>query len=420
MALRSVPRVVIIGGGIIGVSAAYYARKIGAEVTLLDMGEIGRACSHGNAGYVAPSHFVPLAHPGVITQGLKWMLDPDSPFYIRPRFDPDLFAWIRIFRRMSTDAHVRASMHILRDLAQATLGLFEEIAQSENLAFELQQKGLLMLYNSEKGRRSNLKEVDLAGELNVKTAVLDRSGLGTLDPGMEFRCLGGVYWPGDAHIAPASFMEVMGNQLETMGVTVRSSTPVLGFSLSGKEVRGVEIPGGVVEGDEFVLAGGSWSSSLVKRLGIRLPLQPGKGYSVTVEKPTITPILPMILSEARVAITPFADSLRFGGTMELAGLDLSVTRSRVNAILRAVPRYLANVDTSGVRREGAWSGLRPVSPDGLPYIGRFREIPNLIAATGHAMLGVTLATGTGKLVAQIIARDRPFLPLAQFQPDRFS
>lgn len=277
-----------------------------------------------------------------------------------------------------------------------------------------------MLFNSEKGRRGNLEEVELANEIRVEARLLDKAGLASLDPSIDFRCLGGVHWPGDAHIDPTAFMDGMGEHLKKIGVTIHTGTEVQGFSTENGRIRAVETTSGSVPGDEFVLAGGAWSSTIVKPLGIRLPLQAGKGYSVTVQHPSIKPSLPMILSEARVAITPFAENLRFGGTMELAGLDLSVTERRVDAILKAVPRYLGNVDTAGISRQGAWSGLRPVSPDGLPYIGRFKAYPNLLAATGHAMLGVTLGTGTGKLVAEIISAKTPSLPLGQLNPDRFS
>jgi D-amino-acid dehydrogenase len=414
------PHVVIIGGGVIGACAAYYLRNEGADVTLLDKGEIGLACSHRNAGYIAPSHFVPLAHPGVITQGLKWMLDPVSPFYIKPRLDPDLLSWVWKFRAHSNERHVRASMIILRDLADLSLKLFEEISRRDGFQFGLEKRGIVMLFNSEKGRRGNLEEVELANEIRVEARLLDKAGLASLDPSIDFRCLGGVHWPGDAHIDPTAFMDGMGEHLKKIGVTIHTGTEVQGFSTENGRIRAVETTSGSVPGDEFVLAGGAWSSTIVKPLGIRLPLQAGKGYSVTVQHPSIKPSLPMILSEARVAITPFAENLRFGGTMELAGLDLSVTERRVDAILKAVPRYLGNVDTAGISRQGAWSGLRPVSPDGLPYIGRFKAYPNLLAATGHAMLGVTLGTGTGKLVAEIISAKTPSLPLGQLNPDRFS
>lgn len=409
----------MIGGGVIGASAACYLKEKGLEVVLLERGEIGQGCSFGNAGYVCPSHFVPLAAPGLITQGLKWMLDPVSPFYIKPRLNLDLLRWLLIFRSKSTEKHVRDSMTTLRDLAHASLALYRELATRDGLRFGLTERGLTMLFDSDKGKGVASHEIELAATLGLEVQLLDQAGLRAMDPAIDFRCRGGIYWPGDSHIDPAMFMREIARHLTAQKVTVMTSTDVPSFRTAGGRITAVETHHGPVEGDAFVLAGGSWSALLARQLGIRLLLQGGKGYSVTVEEPAVKPRLPYILNEARVAITPFEKSLRFGGTMELAGLDLSVTRRRVNAILRAVPRYLGNIDTEGVSRDGAWSGLRPVSPDGLPYIGRFRKFPNLIAATGHAMLGVTLATGTGKLVAQIVAGETPFMPIERMSPDRF-
>ena len=417
---RTSKTVVIIGGGVIGASAACYLKEKSLDVVLLEKGEIGHACSFGNAGYVCPSHFVPLASPGLITQGLKWLVDPVSPFYIKPRVNLDLLAWLLLFRSHSTEKHVRDSMTTLRDLALASLDLYRDLATAKGLRFGLQERGLTMLFDSDKGKGVAAKEIDLAAGLGLEVRLLDQAGLAAMDPAIDFRCRGGIYWPGDSHIDPASFMREIARHVASLGVSVKTSMEVRAFRTERGRITGVETNHGLVEGDEFVLAGGSWSPILARQLGIRLLLQPGKGYSVTVEQPAVKPRLPYILNEARVAITPFEKSLRFGGTMELAGLDLSVTRRRVDAILRAVPRYLGNVDTNGVSREGAWSGLRPVSPDGLPYVGRFRKFPNLIAATGHAMLGVTLATGTGKLVSEIVAGDRPFMPIERMAPDRFS
>jgi len=411
---------VIIGGGAIGLCCAYYLRERGIDVTLLDKSEIGHGCSLHNAGYIAPSHFIPLAHPGVITQGLRWLLDPESPFYIKPRLNAELISWVWQFKKSSTRQHVERSMGLLRDLGQESLRLFEELAGLDGIGFELVKKGLLMLSITEKGRSGLCEEVELAHQLGIRAEILSAADLQVLEPGVRFRATGAIYFPDDAHIAPARFVEAIRSVIAHRGVQIKTDTEVVGFETGNGAVRAVQTTRGKIGGDLFVLAGGAWSPALVRDLAITLPLQAGKGYSITYEQPASKPSIPMILTEARVAITPFGDSLRFAGTMEMAGLDLSITQRRVNAILNAVPRYIEGLVPGTRHQASIWGGLRPVTPDGLPYIGRFRRFHNLVAATGHAMVGITLATVTGRLVAEIATGAATSLDIRALHPDRFS
>jgi D-amino-acid dehydrogenase len=347
------------------------------------------------------------------------MFDPESPFYIKPRLDADLLSWVWNFRKSSTEAHVHRSMSLLRDLCQASLRQVREMAGHDGMRFGLENRGLLMLYRTPAGREGCEHEARLAHSLGVQADILDRAGLRKLEPGASFLAAGGVFYPGDAHLSPAEFMKALEATIEKAGVRVLRGTPVTGFITAGNRISAVATPAGEVAGDEFILAGGAWSPSILRSIGVSLPMQPGKGYSITGPAPTPMPSIPMILTEARVVLTPLGDSIRFAGTMELAGLDLSINQRRVRAILKAIPHYLSGIPTPDISTATLWSGLRPCSPDGLPYIGRFSNHQNLVAATGHAMLGITLAAVTGGIITDLIAGRAPRFDLRMLSPDRF-
>ncbi len=411
--------VVIVGGGAIGLCSAYYLNRQGAAVTVIDRGEMGHGCSLHNAGYVCPSHFVPLASPGIIAQGLRWMLNPVSPFYLKPRLNAGFPRWAWLFRNSCTDHNVRRSMFLLRDLGNASLRLYRDLAYGGGLRFEFSTRGLLILYRTGRGERACREEHELASEVGIRAELLDAARVGELDSGIEMKASGGLYFPDDCHITPAKFVQSMVASLEEGGVKLLPHTEVEGFEVSGGRIRAVRTRSGPVGAGEFVLAGGAWSPRLLRQLGVRLLLEAGKGYSVTIRRAERKPSIPVILNEARVAITPMGENLRVAGTMELAGLDLSITRRRVEAMLGAVPAYLGGIRPEDFREGEVWAGLRPVSPDGLPYIGRFKSFSNLIAATGHAMIGISLAPVTGMIVSDLALGRSPAFDIRLLDPGRY-
>ena len=412
--------VVIIGGGIIGLCAAHYLQRGGVRVTIIEKGDAGQACSLRNAGFIAPSHFVPLASPGIIAKGLKWLLDPESPFYIKPRLNFDLLTWLWKFHAAANAHQVHQAAPVLLNLNLASAKLYDELATKEELRFGLEHRGILMLYNSSQGEKANLEEAEHGRLLGLKVRVLSTDEVNALDPGIQTNARGAVHFEDDSHLVPEQFVEAMKSHLVKQGVEIKEGTEVVGIERNGATVTGVNTSKGILRGDEFVLSGGSWSPGLAKSLGKNLPLQPGKGYSVNILKPERMFRTPLILTEARVAITPMDDFIRFAGTMELAGLDLSINRRRVEAILKAVPRYLSGFQPTTLTRSEPWAGLRPCTPDGLPYIGRFRTIQNLVVATGHAMMGVSLAPITGKLVSELILTNSPSMDIRSLGVERFS
>lgn len=413
-------RVLIVGGGVIGLCAAYYSLRQGCEVLLLERNPEQRdGCSYGNAGMVVPSHFIPLAAPGMIRLGLKWMWNPESPFYIKPRLNWELLSWGLKFWRAANPVHVRRCAPLLRDLGLASRACFEELAQLPGTDFSLVKKGLLTLCKSQHRLDEEAGIAEQARALGLQAEVLDARATAALEPSLRVDVAGAVYFPQDCHLAPNQFMLDLQRQLERMGASFSWDTEVTGWGRHGKRVEAVQTNRGDFTADEYVLCGGSWSPTVARDLQLSLPLQAGKGYSLTLAKPRRLPQICSILAEARVAVTPMAGKLRFGGTMEIAGLNETINPVRIRGIINAVPRYYPDFEPKDFEDVPAWGGLRPCTPDGMPYVGRPARYQNLTVATGHAMMGLSLGPITGKLVAEIVTGQPPSLPIQLLDPDRY-
>jgi D-amino-acid dehydrogenase len=413
--------VVIIGGGVIGLSTAYYCARRGHRVTLIDRNPEQRdGCSFGNAGMVVPSHFVPLAAPGAVSTALKWMFNPESPLYIKPRLDWELMSWGWKFMRAANAQHVAQSAPLIRDLSFASRACFEELESLPNNDFGLVKKGLVMLCKTQHGLDDEAKYAAQANELGVPAEVLDAKALAKLDPTVTMDVAGGVYFPKDCHLSPNRFMAGLKRQCDAMEVKFVWGTEVSGFTQHGTSVSEASTSSGKFTADEIILCGGSWSPVVGGQLGLKLPMQAGKGYSLTMAKPRQLPQLCSIFTEARVAVTPMGDTLRFGGTMEIAGLNEDINPVRVQGIIKAVPKYFPKFTPDDFANIQPWRGLRPCSPDGMPYLGRTAKFTNLTIATGHAMMGLSLGPITGKLVSEIISGEKPSLDLTLLNPDRYA
>ena len=408
---------VVIGGGVIGVASAYYLARDGWRVTLLEKGEIASGSSYGNAGLIVPSHSIPLAAPGVWLKGLRWMANPESPFYIRPRLDWELVRWLWRFRGACTAEHLARAVPVLRDLGYASLALFRELAALNGLDFGYQENGVLAVYRTEAGFAEARHEAELLGKAGIGVGVLDAAAARKVEPSLGPELVGAVRFQHDAQLIPDRFVTGLAGIGERMGVEIRRSTEVLGFRREGRRIVAVETTRGDLEPGEVVLAAGAWSPELGRELGLRLPIQPAKGYSVMCRRPADGPRLPLLLGEAKMAVTPMADTLRFAGTLELAGLDLSINRRRVAAVVRSARYFLPGVGRLPVVE--IWRGLRPCTPDGLPIVGRPEGWDNLILATGHAMIGISLGPVTGKLVAQLAAGEPPLVDVSSLRLERF-
>jgi len=409
--------VLIIGGGVIGVCAAYYLVERGARVTLVEQGEIAAGCSYGNAGLVVPSHCVPLANPDALTSGLRWMLNPESPFYIKPRLDRDLMAWLLRFSLAARPGPMRRAIPMLRELGRLSRSLYAELAALDGLNFGFTLTGALHIFKTQAGYRSAAEEVHLLREHGLAAELLDAAQVRAKEPAVQPAIVGGVCYPHDAHLDPAAFVRGLARLSEKKGVRLQTSTEVLGFEISGRSVTSVKTTRGDFHPGQVVLAAGSWSPGVARDLRLNLPIQPAKGYSVTVKRPPTCPAVPLLLGEARVAVTPLGETLRFAGTLELAGLDLSINRRRVAAVMRAAREYLTGM--AELETVEIWRGLRPCTPDGLPLLGRPSAFENLIVAAGHAMIGMSLGPVTGKLVSQLACGESPAIDLKPMRVERF-
>ena len=445
--------ILIIGSGVIGLCTAYYCAQRGHQVTVLDREAAGHeGCSFGNAGMIVPSHFVPLAAPGMVALGLKWMWKPESPFYIKPRLDFDLFDWAFKFWQASTAARITRAAPLLRDLSFASRACFEELADawsgrcrreeapspqsaignrqsaiSQSLLtsaptgdFGLTTRGLLMLCKTQHGLDEEAKFAERANQLGVPAQVLDAKQTTALDPAVTLDIAGAVLFPKDAHLTPARFMAALRAQCEAAGVRFKWNTEATGFAWQGQRITSVRTTRGDFVADEVVIAGGSWSPLLARELDLRLPMQAGKGYSLTLPKPPQLPQLCSIFTEARLAVTPMGSALRIGGTMELAGLNEAINPVRVRGIITSALKYLPAFKASDFDGIQPWRGLRPCSPDGLPYVGRTSKFANLSLATGHAMMGLSLGPITGRLMAQVLSDEPPEFDLGLLSPDRYA
>jgi D-amino-acid dehydrogenase len=412
--------ILIIGGGAIGLCVACYAAERGHHVTLIDRGgPDADRCSIGNAGLVVPSHFIPLAAPGMVRTGLAMMSDPRSPFYIKPRLSLDLLTWGWRFCRAATVEKVTRAAPVLRDLHLASLAEYEKLARSCGNGFGLTQNGLLMLCKTERALQEEAEVASRANSLGVPALVLDRTQAAGKEPGVEMDVAGAVYFPKDCHLTPRDLMRVLRGRAEGLGVGFRWETEFQSWRVGRGRVSAVRTSGGDLEAEEFVLCGGAWSGDMGRDVGIHLPMQAGKGYSLTLPNPRRLPRGCAILTEARVAVTPMGASLRFGGTMEIAGMDPRINPERVEGIVRSVTRYYPQFTAADFEGVPPWFGFRPCPPDGMPYLGRTRVCDNLVVATGHGMMGISLAPVTGKIAAQLLSGERPDIDLSLLHPDRF-
>ena len=412
--------VLVIGAGSVGINSAFHLHGQGRHVEVVDKGEVCAGSSHGNAGWIVPSHSIPLAAPGVMWRGVRWMFNPESPFYIKPRLDRELLSWLWDFHRACNQRHVDRSIPLIRDLSLASLELFEELDGLEGLEFDFCQRGMLMLCPDQDSLKEAIEEAHHLRENGLEADILNPQQIRELEPNVRINAVGGVHFSQDAHLTPGHFVRRLARYIEQRGVKIHPSTEVLGFEKKYGRIATVRTTRGEFAPAEVVLAGGAWSSGLVEDLKLKLPIQAAKGYSITYEKPQNGPDVPLMLAGARVGVTPMGDKLRFAGTLELAGLDFSINRRRVQAILRAVPQYLPDLDLERLKLVEIWRGLRPCTPDGLPFLGRARAFENLVVAAGHAMIGLSLGPITGKLVSQLVAGEQTEMDLSALAVERFA
>lgn len=412
-------KVCIIGGGIIGLSSAYYLQKEGNEVTVIDNGAITNSCSFGNMGYISPSHFVPLATPGIIAQGMKWMLDSSSPFFIKPRLNLDLVSWGLAFYRSANKKTLKQNIPHLNNLLQLSRHLLKDFTTDLGDTFSLTEKGCWMLYKTEKTGHHEKELAEQATTLGLKTIDCDAAQVQEYEKEVELNIAGGILYLDDSYVDPGQLMRALYTYLTAKGVQFQLNNAVTGFERNGDRITSILSGNDKTTADEIIIANGSRVPGLSKLLGLRMLLQPGKGYSFNYYQLQQNLLYPSILVDDRVATTPYDRALRIGGTMELSGHNDKILPPRVMSIYNAFKKYYPGIPIGPPDLQKVWFGYRPVWPDGMPYIGRHNSFKNLCYAGAHAMLGVSAATGTGKLIAEIINHKKTTIAVEAFDPQRF-
>ena len=408
-------KVSIIGGGIIGLCSAYYLAKEGYEVVVFDKSDITDGCSYGNAGMIVPSHIIPLAQPGMIAQGIKWMFDSQSPFYVKPRLSSDLAKWGLQFYKHANKQHVEKAMPALCNLSLFSKELYEDF-NKENDSFFYEKKGLLMLYKTERTAEEIIHEGELAASFGLEVDFLSKDEVTKLEKGTRTDVIGGVHYKSDAHLYPQKFMRFLKGELDKLNVKIYNRTLVEDFVIKNNSVTEIITDIGPFKTDEVVLATGSWSPGIAKKLHRSISILPGKGYSFTLHDTKQKPSIPAILCEGKVAVTPMNNDIRFGGTMEITHTnDTQINKNRVQGIVNSINDFYPDLKIEMPEEKETWFGFRPCTPSGMPIITRDKKIKNLTLATGHAMMGLSLGPATGKLVSEIISEKTTSVNTEMFQ-----
>lgn len=411
--------VLIIGGGITGLSSGYYLAKDGWDVRIVDKGDFSDNCSYGNAGMIVPSHFTPLAAPGIVTQGIKWLLDSRSPFYVKPTLSLSALSWGFKFLQHTNAGHVnRSAPHILA-LNNLSKALYDELADDLLGGFGLERRGILMLYKTPKTEEEEIHLAEKARLLGLDVEVLNRSQVQQLEPDVRLDVRGAVHYRCDSHLYPPALMSGLTDKLRQLGAALIPKAEVTRFTLKQGRIASVETRTDSYSPDVVVLTGGAWLQQLAKKARLNIPLMPGKGYSFMTDAYAGKLRYPALLLEARVAVTPMNGKVRIGGTMELAPINRGINIKRVEGIVQSIPEYYPEYRLPLPADEAIWLGFRPCSPDGLPYLGRAASIDNLIVAGGMGMMGLSMGPATGKIVAELANGTPPSSDITLFTPDRF-
>ncbi len=411
---------IIIGGGIIGLFTAYYLLEKGVEVTIVDKSDLKVNTSTGNAGMIVPSHIVPLAAPGMISKGIGWMFSSKSPFYIHPKLDKKLFEWSWLFYRAANTKHVEKSIPFLKNISLLSKALYHEFNLRHQEAQDLQmtEKGLMMLYQTAEVEKEEIEFAQLARKHGLEAEILTPEDISTIEPNLEVKARGAVFFPGDAHLSPANLYNFLKKFLVKKGVKFISNAEVLGFEKRLGKVTAILMASGSLPAEKVILCGGAWSAELAQKLSFKLPMMGGKGYSFIQEnQPEIKQAA--ILTEMKVAVSPYGEKVRFGGTMEIAGTDESINLNRVKGIFETINRFYPDFQSKFPEESQIWKGLRPCSPDGLPYIGAAPGYENVWFGTGHGMMGVSMAPATGKILAELHQKNTSPMDIKAFEVGRY-
>lgn len=411
--------VIIVGAGIAGLSSAYYLVKDGWNVQVIEQNTLENNCSYGNAGMIVPSHFTPMASPGMIAQGIRWMFDKKSPFYVRPSLNWNLMDWGLKFMKYATKSHVDNNAQPLRDLHVWSSKLYDTLQTDSDFDFELDQNGILMLYKTKSVEHEEIELAKRAQDLGLDVEITNLDQIQALEKDIQFDVLGGILYKCDGKLNPMKLMKQLITVLKAKGVVFHENTKVKDFLIADSKIKAVITDKGNFEGDEFVIAPGAYMQNLAQTLRLKLPLMPGKGYSFMYTPPSEIKLNhAALLLEAKVAVTPMNGQIRFGGTMELGSPNNKIYTNRVEGIVNSIPKYMTNLEVA-YPQDDIWYGYRPCSADGLPYLGRTNKYKNLAIAAGAGMMGLSLGPAMGKSISDVLANRKLDTDIAFCNPDRF-
>lgn len=408
--------VLVLGGGAIGLACALVLLRAGRGVTVVDKGAVGSGSSHGNCGTITPS-CLPLHAPGTIRRALAWMLRRDAPFYVKPRLDPQLLGWMLQFARRCNATDFRRQALVKSRLLLAARERIAAFVEEERLACEFAPTGTLSVWRAPADFEAAGHEARLLAELGIPVQVLDADAVRAREPALKEGLAGGHWHPGDAQLRPERYIGALAAAVRAAGGVIAERCPVRGFHVEGGRIAGVALGERVVGAAEVVLALGAWSPAIARPLGLHLPIQPGKGYSITFARPVQPPRVALVLEERGVCVTTWESGYRLGSTMEFSGYDASLDARRLQALRRGAAEYLETPEGPALQEQ--WYGWRPMTYDDLPVIGRSPRLGNLMLATGHGMLGVTLSAITAQLVTDLLVGRTPSVDPAPLRPDRF-
>lgn len=411
-------QVTVVGGGVVGLAASYFLRRQGFAVTLVERSGLGRGASLGNCGWITPSLSAPLPAPGLGRYALRSLGRADSPLFIEPRFDRDFIAWLWRFWRSCNERVHRAGLEATVRLNDRTMELYDQLA-ADGVEFSMWNRGLLYAFLDERGAADELAKLRVleANGFTLPATPLDGAEARELEPALSEDVRAAFLLQNDRHVDPETLTNGLAASLRESGAVIREGTEVTGFRRHGARVKAVQTTTGAIECDHVVIAAGAWAGEIARELGVHIPLEAGKGYSFQIE-PESAPRHPLYLSDAKIGVSPMEGSrVRVAGTMELSGINLRLNSRRIDAMAAYARKFFATWPDAEVARE--WVGMRPVSADGLPIIGKAGRFDNVFLATGHNMLGVTLAPATGYYLAEFVASGEVPDTLRPFTPARF-
>ncbi|WP_176693125.1 NAD(P)/FAD-dependent oxidoreductase [Arenimonas terrae] len=410
--------VLILGGGVIGLACAHYLLAEGRSVRLLELGTVGGGASWGNCGTLTPSHAPPLAAPGMVGQALRWMLSPSAPLYIKPRWDPTLMRWLLTVAGRCNARDWRASGLAKGALLRYSRALVEELVTGQGLDCGFEAGGFHYVFRSERALRRQQRDLPLLAELGIEARLLDGAALAADEPALKPGMAGALFFPGDAQLRPDRYTAELARIVRAAGGVIEEGVRVTGLERGRHGIEAVQTSEGRRRAGRVLVAMGAWSPEFARMIRLPIPIQPGKGYSITYDRPGLAPRRPLVLKERSVCVTAWEDGFRLGSTMEFSGYDDRLNRTRLDALERGAGEYLH--EPVGPVKRHEWCGWRPMTTDDLPLLGRAPGHNNLWLATGHGMMGVGMSAGTGRLVADLMLGREPAVDPAPYAPARFA